>query len=80
MRLEVDEVFSPNYEPKQWETNEMDAVVEFLALQNPTDNPEYLVCIMLVLCCCMIIVYKLCIKCAQCAAVFSSHVYVVPFI
>lgn len=44
MRLEVDEVFSTNYEPKQWETNEMDAVVEFLALQNPTDNPEYLVC------------------------------------
>ena len=52
MRLEVDEVFSTNYEPKQWETNEMDAVVEFLALQNPTNNPEYLVCVMLVLCWC----------------------------
>jgi len=42
MRLEVDQVFSLKYIPKKWEQKEMGAIINFLALKNPTDHPVYL--------------------------------------
>ena len=44
MRLEVDQVFSKNYTPKEWERKEMDAIINFLGLKDPELRPDYLVC------------------------------------
>lgn len=43
MRLEVNEVFSPRYDPKEWERREMSSVVDFLGLMDPGEHPGYLV-------------------------------------
>ena len=45
MRLEVDQVFSKNYTPKDWERKEMDAIINFLGLKDPELHPDYLVCV-----------------------------------
>jgi len=43
MRLEVDQVFSKNYTPKEWEQKEMDAIINFLGLKDPELHSDYLV-------------------------------------
>ena len=43
MRLEVDQVFSKNYTPKEWERKEMDAIINFLGLKDPELHSDYLV-------------------------------------
>ena len=40
MRLTASSVFAWDYRPKRWEMKEMDAIVEFLELNNPNDHAE----------------------------------------
>ena len=42
-RFKVGSVFNTDYEPKQWEQNEMIEIAEFLSLVNPKDDPNHLV-------------------------------------
>jgi len=64
MRLEVDQVFSKNYTPKEWEQKEMDAIINFLGLKDPELHSDYLVrvCCVLLLLFCFVDVY--CWMCA----------------
>lgn len=43
MRLESDQTFSRNYIPQNWETKEMESIIDFLGLLNPGLHSEYLV-------------------------------------
>ena len=43
MRLESDQTFSNNYIPQNWETKEMESIIDFLGLLNPGLHSEYLV-------------------------------------
>ena len=45
-RLMSNEKFSPKYEPKEVEVEEMDAIVKFLDLKNPAKDPEFLVSVL----------------------------------
>mmetsp|Transcript_22169 Transcript_22169/g.46777 ORF Transcript_22169/g.46777 Transcript_22169/m.46777 type:complete len:496 (+) Transcript_22169:132-1619(+) len=42
MRLTVGPVFSRNYTPERWERKEMNAIIDYLELKNPSECPEYL--------------------------------------
>mmetsp|Transcript_15914 Transcript_15914/g.34659 ORF Transcript_15914/g.34659 Transcript_15914/m.34659 type:complete len:366 (+) Transcript_15914:148-1245(+) len=42
MRFINGDVFTQNYVPTWWETREMDAIVQFLELKKPVDDPESL--------------------------------------
>ena len=44
VRFLNEEVFKKRYVPTRWEGKEMDSIIKFLALKNPTDDSEYLVC------------------------------------
>ena len=45
LRVDDDEVYAPGYVPLEWQKEEMDAIVEFLALKHPRNHRDYMVCV-----------------------------------
>ena len=78
MRLEVDQVFSKNYTPKDWERKEMDAIINFLGLKDPELHSDYLVRV--IYDCCLVVFIVLLVYiaggCMQlCWYLGASYVY-----
>jgi len=73
MRLEVDQVFSKNYTPKEWEQKEMDAIIYFLGLKDPELHTDYLVRVIYD-CCLVVFIGVLVYIAGGCAIVFGIWV------